>query len=59
AFILAALIAFSRLYLFVHWPSDILGGIVVGVLSAVLSINLFRVIVKKAVSQKKSDSAPR
>lgn len=29
---LAALIAFSRLYLFVHFPSDVLGGIVLGVL---------------------------
>ena len=27
---LAALIAFSRLYLFVHFPSDILGGAVLG-----------------------------
>ena len=29
---LAALIAFSRLYLYVHFPSDILGGIVLGLL---------------------------
>lgn len=29
---LAALIAFSRLYLYVHFPSDILGGIVLGIL---------------------------
>lgn len=28
--ILAVIIAFSRLYLFVHYPSDILGGIIVG-----------------------------
>lgn len=27
---LAVLMAFSRLYLYVHWPTDILGGIVVG-----------------------------
>jgi len=30
ALVLASLIAFSRLYLYVHWPSDILGGIVLG-----------------------------
>ena len=28
---LAALIAFSRLYLFVHFPSDILGAAVLGI----------------------------
>ena len=28
--ILAILIAFSRMYLYVHYPTDILGGIIVG-----------------------------
>ena len=30
ALMLAVLIAFSRLYLYVHYPTDILGGILVG-----------------------------
>lgn len=34
ALVLAALIAFSRMYLYVHYPTDILGGIVLGVLFA-------------------------
>lgn len=31
ALVLAILIAFSRLYLYVHYPTDVLGGIVVGI----------------------------
>ena len=31
--VLAVLIAFSRLYLYVHYPTDILGGILVGFVS--------------------------
>ena len=34
ALVLAALIAFSRLYLFVHFPSDVLTGLVLGVVIA-------------------------
>ena len=30
ASVLAALMALSRLYLYVHWPTDIIGGVVVG-----------------------------
>ena len=33
ALVLAALIAFSRLYLYVHYPTDILGGMAVGVIA--------------------------
>ncbi|MDP4179658.1 MAG: phosphatase PAP2 family protein [Bacillota bacterium] len=32
--VIAALIAFSRLYLFVHFPSDVLGGIITGLICA-------------------------
>lgn len=37
AFVLAVLIAVSRLYFLVHYPTDILGGIIVGLLSAFLT----------------------
>lgn len=31
AFVLAALIAFSRMYLYVHYPTDVLGGAILGI----------------------------
>ena len=36
----AALIGFSRIYLFVHYPSDVLGGIVLGILLAYLLVKI-------------------
>jgi len=43
AFVLASLIAFSRLYLYVHYPSDILAGIIIGVFISVVVIWFFNV----------------
>lgn len=37
AIVLALLIAFSRLYLFVHFPTDVITGLVLGILYAILS----------------------
>ena len=36
-FIVAALIAFSRLYMFLHFPTDVLAGIVLGIALGVLA----------------------
>ena len=44
ALVLATLIAFSRMYLFVHYPTDILGGVVVGIVDALV---IFRLTYKK------------
>ncbi len=38
AIILACLIAFSRMYLYMHFPTDILGGIFVGILCGALAL---------------------
>lgn len=40
--ILAVLIAFSRLYLYVHFPSDVLAGIVIGITFSAVCYFLFK-----------------
>jgi undecaprenyl-diphosphatase len=40
AFVLAAAIAWSRVYVGVHWPLDILGGAVLGTLVAIALLKL-------------------
>lgn len=44
--ILAALIAFSRLYLFVHYPSDVIVGAVIGILVAYIGIYICQYFLK-------------
>lgn len=41
ALLLAAVIAFSRMYLFVHFPTDILGGLILGVLAAIIVYQVY------------------
>lgn len=42
ALVLAAVIAFSRMYLFVHFPTDILGGMILGTAAALAVYALWR-----------------
>lgn len=39
--ILAVLIAFSRLYLYVHFPSDVFCGIIIGILSSLITLKFY------------------
>lgn len=55
ALILGGLIAVSRMYVCVHYPTDVLGGIVVGAVSAVLSLMVVRYVVK-LLGEKKNDN---
>ena len=45
--ILAVLIAFSRMYLYVHFPSDVLGGMILGVILAFVAYAIVKKIYRK------------
>lgn len=51
AFGLAVVIGFTRLYLYVHFPTDILGGALAGVLAGFLASVLVKFVEKKRVSK--------
>lgn len=51
AFILAGIIAFSRLYLFVHYPSDVVAGIVLGIIVTVFVHKAGAVLQKKRAAK--------
>ena len=51
ALVLAVLIAFSRMYLYVHYPTDILGGILCGVASGFIA----QWLVRKAMKKRRQD----
>lgn len=40
AIILASLIAFSRLYLYVHYPTDVLVGVIMGIAIAMIAVRI-------------------
>ena len=44
---LSVLIAFSRLYLYVHYPTDVLGGVLVGLLSGWLGYRCLQAIERR------------
>lgn len=52
AVILATLIALSRVYICVHYPTDVLGGIVVGAVSAFLSVLIVKFVSEKINAKK-------
>lgn len=47
ALVLAVLIAMSRLYLYVHYPSDVIGGAILGTIFGILGVLLVNFVYKK------------
>lgn len=47
ALVLAALVAFSRMYLFVHYPTDVLGGAVLGIAFGIFASKLIDLVYTK------------
>lgn len=45
--VLAALISFSRLYVGVHYPSDVLVGMLVGIIAALVAMQIIKRVTKK------------
>lgn len=53
AMVLAALIALSRLYLYVHYPTDVLCGVLVGILCGLFGAILAKNVVKFCKKEEK------
>lgn len=50
----ALLVAFGRLYLFVHFPTDVLFGIALGILSAFIAYKIVKAIAEKIEIKKEN-----
>ena len=50
ALILAALIGFSRMYLSVHYPTDVLAGLILGYLSSLVALKIIKNKYEKTTS---------
>ena len=51
AWVLAVLLAFSRLYLQVHYPTDVLVGAAIGVLYGIIAVKVGKAIQRKRLSR--------
>ena len=47
ALIVSVLIAFSRMYLYVHYPTDVLGGLIIGLLCGWIADMIIQKVMEK------------
>ena len=59
AFVLALLIAFSRIYLQVHYPSDVIGGAILGFLFGMLGSTIVRSVRDSWAARKERKNAEK
>ena len=46
-FAVAALIAFSRMYMFLHFPTDVLAGMIMGIIFGVAAVKVCDLVAKR------------
>ena len=46
-FVTAALIAFSRMYMFLHFPTDVLAGMIMGIIFGIAAVKICDLVAKR------------
>ncbi len=57
ALVAAALIAFSRMYMFLHFPTDVLCGVVFGILVGIAVNRICDIVIKRRSDRRKAESS--
>ena len=46
-FVVAAVIAFSRMYMFLHFPTDVLAGMIMGIIFGIAAVKICDLVAKR------------